>query len=129
MTNPFEIGAVVSLTFRVEAEDLASFNGEVVHPVLGTFAIGRDAEWTCRQFVLAMKEPHEEAIGVSLTIDHVSPALQNSEVTYSAILQKVEGNKVVCNWFAKVGDRVIAKGEQIQKILDKEKLKILFSNL
>ncbi len=54
------------LFFEVKESDLAQFNGELVHPFYSTFALGRDAEWTCRQFVLNMKEEDEEGIGTFL---------------------------------------------------------------
>ena len=46
--------------YRVVAKgDVAKFNGVVVHPYYATFALARDAEWTCRLFVLDMKEIEE----------------------------------------------------------------------
>ena len=100
-----------------------------MHPVYATFALGRDAEWVCRLFVLEMKEEDEEGIGTFLKIEHLSPAILNSEVIVEATLKAVEGNSVLCSFEARVGDRIIAKGETGQKVLKKEKLEMLFNNL
>ena len=66
MKSIYQIGDKVSLEFLVKDNDLAAFQGEMVHPFYSTFALGRDAEWTCRQFVLEMKESDEEGIGTFL---------------------------------------------------------------
>ena len=47
-----EVGDVKVIRKRVVDSDLAEFETGVVHPFYGTFALGRDVEWACRQFVL-----------------------------------------------------------------------------
>src|SRR5436190_4038 len=71
----FAIGDSKQITHLVGDGDLAIFETGMVHPFYATFALGRDAEWACRQFVLEMKEADEEGIGVFLNIQHHSPAL------------------------------------------------------
>jgi predicted thioesterase len=126
MKNPFEIGSIQKYIINITEKDTATFHDENVHPVYATFALTRDAEWTCRQFVLAMKEPHEEGIGTFGEVNHVAPALVNETVTFSASLQKVEANEILCNFEAKVEERLIATGKTGQKIISKEKLAKLF---
>lgn len=113
----------------VEPNDIASFDSGTVHPVYATFALGRDAEWCCRLFVLDMKEDHEEGIGTLLSINHHSPALLGSEVKFIATLETINGNEVICSYEAYVGDRLIASGVQGQKIIIKTKLEKLFNSL
>ena len=113
----------------VTESDSAAFESGQVHPVYATFALGRDAEWCCRLFVLEMKEEDEEGIGPFLSVEHVSPALLGSEVVFEAELIKVEKNNVICRYKASVGDRIVAKGEQGQKIVKKEKLEGVFNAL
>jgi predicted thioesterase len=72
MKNIFEVGHTMRLVHTVEQTDLATFETGNVHPFYSTFALGRDAEWTCRQFVLQMKEDDEEGIGTFLNIRHKS---------------------------------------------------------
>jgi len=118
----YHLGDKFELTFSVTKEDLAQFDGKVVHPFYSTFSLGRDAEWTCRQFILQMKEKHEEGIGTFLNIKHKSPALLGETVRIEAIIKLLEGKRIDCDWKAWVGDRLIAEGEQGQLILTKEKI-------
>ena len=112
----------------VEA-DVAAFDSGKVHPVYATFALARDAEWACRLFVLEMKEADEEGIGTFVTVEHISPALVGQTVTFVATIKEQKGNRIVCTYTASVGNRLIAQGEQGQKILKKERLQQLFSSL
>ena len=128
MKNPFKNGDQKIIKITVKKEDTASFESGEVHPVYATFALGRDAEWACRQFVLEMKEMNEEGIGTFLNIQHHSPALLGSEITIVATLDKVEKNKVICTYEVKCKDRLIASGTQGQAIIDKSKLEKLFES-
>jgi fluoroacetyl-CoA thioesterase len=129
MLFPFQVGSVKIFTKLVEQADTATFDSGEVHPVYATFALGRDAEWACRLFVLEMKEDDEEGIGTFLKIEHASPALIGSTVVFEATLQSAIGNSVICSFTAKTGDRLIAFGETGQKILRKEKLNAIFGSL
>lgn len=122
MNNLYQVGDTLTLKFTVEEADLASFNGERVHPFYSTFALGRDVEWTCRQFVLKMKEEDEEGIGSFLNIRHKSPAMLGETVTITAIVSALNGNKIDCNFRVEIAERLIAEGEQGQRILKKSKL-------
>lgn len=105
------------------------FEGELIHPVYATFALARDAEWVCRLFVLDMKEADEEGIGTFVTVNHKSPALVGNTVTFEAKVEKIAGHEIVCSYTAKVGERLVANGEQGQKILKQEKIRRLFDSL
>lgn len=129
INNLFEIGDQKTFTKLVNQADCASFDSGHVHPVYATFSLGRDAEWACRLFVLEMKESHEEGIGTFLTINHKSPALVGSKVDFMATVKSIQRNEIICTYTAKVGDRIIAEGEQGQKIIAKEKLEKLFEGL
>jgi fluoroacetyl-CoA thioesterase len=82
----------------VRREDIAEFSTGVVHPFYATFALGRDAEWACRQFVLQMKEEDEEGIGTFLNIEHRSPAMLGETVEITAEITALEGHSVVCKY-------------------------------
>ena len=122
-------GDSVALFFEVTEADLAQFNGSVVHPFYATFSLGRDAEWTCRQFVLNMKEEDEEGIGTFLNIRHKSPALLGETVCIRAIIEVLDGNRIDCSFRVEVGDRLIAEGEQGQRILKKSKVAQITANI
>jgi len=125
----FNIGDIKDFTRKVTDLDIASFDSGEVHPVLATFALGRDAEWVCRLFVLEMKDEDEEGIGTFLEIIHQSPAFVGDTVKYSATFDENLGNSVICSFIAEVDNRLIAKGRTKQKILKKEKINQLFNKL
>ena len=124
-----EIGSQKYYSKLVEQADCAAFNSGLVHPIYATFALGRDAEWACRLFVLEMKEEEEEGIGTFLNISHKSPALLGSIVEFTSIVKSIHKNEIICSFIAKVGNRIIAEGEQGQKIIAKQKLEKLFEGL
>lgn len=129
MKSPFKVGDKKSFSKIVGQADTANFDSGQVHPVYATFALGRDAEWCCRLFVLEMKEDDEEGIGTLLSIEHQSPALENSLVIITATVESISKNEIICSYEAKVGERIIAIGRQGQKILKKEKIERLFNSL
>lgn len=129
MKNCFNIGDVKLFNKVVNTDDIASFDSGTVHQVYATFALGRDAEWSSRLFVLEMKEDDEEGIGTFLNIQHQSPAKVGDMVTFTAEIYELQKNVINCNIVAKVGERVIATGSTGQKIIKKEKLEILFNSL
>jgi len=125
----FQIGDKKIYRHLVGAEDTAAFAMGQVHPVYATFALGRDAEWCSRQFVLEMKEADEEGIGTFVSIKHIAPALVGSEVVFEATIDELRENEINCSFTAKTGNRPIAEGRTGQKILKREKLEKLFAQL
>lgn len=129
MHHPFNIGETKTFQRLVTEADLAMFDSGMVHPVYATFALARDAEWACRLFVLEMKEADEEGIGTFVTVQHQSPALLGQTVTFVATIKELKGNSIVCTYTAHVGNRLVATGEQGQKILKRDRLQQLFGGL
>jgi len=106
--------------------DCAIFNGELLHRVCSTFALARDFEWSSRLFFLEMRDDDEEGVGTMLSIDHKSPAFVEEEILFTATVERVERNELICVIEAKVADRIVATGKTGQKMLKKEKLSALF---
>ncbi|MBS1645418.1 MAG: hypothetical protein JST36_10305 [Bacteroidetes bacterium] len=129
MKNIFPIGSKKSFTHFVGADDLARFESGTVHEVYSTFALTRDAEWSGRLFVLEMKEEGEEGIGTYVSVQHHAPALPGQQVEFVACLTAVDGNEVSTKFEARVAGRLIASGEQKQKIVSKNKLARLLESL
>lgn len=130
MKNVFHTGNKKEFIRVVRPEDIAQFDSGTVHPVYATFALARDAEWSGRLFVLDMKEEHEEGIGTRLDIQHVSPAFVGQTVRFEACFEEITAKGEIINSFeAFVGERLIAKGRQGQRILPKEKIEKLFNEL
>ena len=63
MKHLFKPGDKKTHQVEVKSTDVAAFENGMVHPFYATFALGRDAEWSSRLFVLDMKEEDEEGIG------------------------------------------------------------------
>lgn len=129
MKHSFEIGDTKTFHKLVTEDDIAQFESGVVHNVYATFALGRDAEWSSRLFVLEMKEEGEEGIGTFLNIKHHSPALLGQKVNFVATIYNLEKNSIDCKVIAKVGERIVAECETGQKIVKTEKLETLFNSL
>ncbi len=107
---------------KVRAEDLAAFESGLVHPLYSTFAVVRDAEWTCRQFIPALAEPDEEGIGTFISVDHLSPVKEGGLVEFLAVIRNIHDQEVICDFTARCGERIIARGVQVQKILKKDRI-------
>lgn len=123
----FKPGDKKVYTKIVNNSDLAAFHGEMLHEVCSTFSMARDFEWTSRLFFIEMKEDDEEGVGTFLTIDHISPAFINDEITFTATIVKIEKNELTCAIEARVNNQLIATGSTGQKMLKKEKLKQRFT--
>lgn len=106
--------------------DCAIFNGELLHKVCSTFALARDFEWSSRLFFLEMKEDDEEGVGTMLSIEHKTPAFVGEEILFTATVEKVERNELICIIEAKTENRTIATGKTGQKMLKRKKLRALF---
>jgi fluoroacetyl-CoA thioesterase len=129
MKNPFQIGDTQTYAVRVDEAKLASFEAGLVHPVYSTFALGQDAEWAGRLFVLEMLEDGEEGIGSSLTIEHVAPAPLGALVVLTATLVEVSGNRVDTRYEAHHGERLVARGTQSQRIIQRTRMEALIASL
>jgi len=113
----------------VSEQDVAAFNGQIVHRVCSTFRLAQEIEWATRQFVLEMKEEGEEGIGTYLTINHKSPAFVGDVFQIESEVKTLIKNELICTYQIKVGQRLVADGETGQKILRKEKIGQIFESL
>jgi fluoroacetyl-CoA thioesterase len=125
MKTIFKKGDKKEYTVTVSEKDIAEFESGIVHRFYSTFAVARDAEWACRQFVLEIKESDEEGIGTFIHVEHHSPALVGAKVIFETEVKSITGNEIICSFKATSGGRLIATGETGQKILKKEKLQQL----
>jgi len=107
----------------VNESDFVSFGNEgILHQVYSTYAITRDAEWSCRLFVLDMKEPHEEGIGCYIEVHHKSPAFAGDSIIFTSTFFGIERHNIVCGFEAYRGPMLISHGITHQRILSKNKL-------
>jgi len=127
MNHIFKPGDKKVYVKKVNETDLASFHGEVLHPVYSTFSLARDFEWSSRLFFIEMKEPDEEGVGTYLSVTHHNPAKIGEEVVITATVESILGNELICMIEAVCGGRLIATGKTGQKMLKRERLKHLFT--
>ena len=126
MKQIFKAGDIKEYRSVVKPQDVASFQGQTVHDVCSTFALAREVEWTTRQFVLDMKDENEEGIGTFLQISHEAPAFVGEEIIFRGMYEGMAGNELMCSFEARVGDRMVARGKTVQKILTLEKIRSIF---
>jgi predicted thioesterase len=129
MKDLFKIGDKKQTRYTVIEADVASFQGNVVHPVCATFTLAREIEWATRQFVLDMRDADEEGVGTSLSIDHHGPAFVGEEIVFTARIHELNGHELICSYEAKVNGRLVATGKTGQKILKREKIARLFKTV
>lgn len=129
MKEVFKTGDIKHHNFKVKVQDVAHFKKQAVHNVCATFTLAREIEWATRLFVLDMLEKGEEGIGTHLTIEHLSPALLGNDVNIEAEYIGIREREIICNYVAKIGERMVAKGTTGQKVLPKEKLAQIFDRL
>lgn len=127
MKDIFKSGDRKQTRYVVRQNDVAAFQGEVVHAVCATFTLAKEIEWSTRQFVLEMRDNDEEGIGTYLTIDHKGPAFVGEEIIFTAQVVAVQENELICSYEARVGDRLIATGKTGQKILKREFINKIFN--
>jgi fluoroacetyl-CoA thioesterase len=127
MQTIFKKGDTKTFKKIVQQNEIASFETGMVHEVYSTFSIAKDAEWSGRLFVLEMKEEGEEGIGTHIHVNHQSPAFVGDEIVFVATFVEVTDKGEIVNTFeAQCNDRIIATGQQGQRILKKDKIDSIF---
>lgn len=107
----------------VVTEDMvASFGGEMIHPVLSTVSMIYYMEWVGRKVILPFLDDEEEGIGASIFVEHRSPAPVGKKVTFIATVTRVVPGKVICHVQAKHDQSIVGEGEFVQAIVHKKRI-------
>ncbi len=122
MKPGLEPGYQETMTVVVTEDMVASFGGQMVHPVLSTVSMVYYMEWTGRKVILPFLENGEEGVGASVDIRHRAPAPVGKMVSFVATVTEVTPQKVVCNVIAEHDRAIVGEGEFVQVIVPKEKL-------
>ncbi len=125
MKPGFEPGLVRELTVVVTEEMCPAFDGVVVHRVYSTWSVAHHFELAARKVLVDFLEPHEEGIGSHLSIDHISPCPVGRTARVRAELIEVTQDRhprVICDVSAYDGERLLARGKQVQVVMNKEHL-------
>ncbi len=125
MKPGFKVGLVRELTVVVTPDMCPAFDGVVVHRVYSTWSVAHHFEIAARKVLVDFLEPQEEGIGSRLTVDHLALCPVERTVRIRAELVEVTNDhhpRVVCNVSAYDGERLLAKGTQVQVVMNKEQL-------
>ena len=126
MKPGFEPGITREISVTITEAMCPSFDGKVVHRCYSTWSLVHHMEIASRKVLVDFLEPHEEGVGSHVSADHLAPCSVGKKVTVKAELIEVERDrhtKVVCEVTAFDGERLLAKGKQVQIVMNKDKLK------
>ena len=126
MKPGFEPGIAREITIQVTEDMCPAFNGVVVHHCYATWSVAHHFEQVARKVLVDYLEAHEEGVGSHVSVDHLAPCPVGRSVRVRAELTEVVRERhirVVCDVTAHHGDRLLARGKQVQIVMDKEFLK------
>ncbi|MBM7619323.1 putative thioesterase [Bacillus tianshenii] len=115
-------GSHKSLTIKVTPSMFAQFEGQVVHPVYSTATMVYHMEWVSRQIILPFLEEEEEGMGAEVSVKHLSPAAEGTELILHALVTNLTRNSIHTEVTVKAGDRVVGEGKVKQAVLSKSKI-------
>jgi predicted thioesterase len=124
MKPGFQPGIRRELTVTVTEEMCPAFGGVVVHRCYSTWS-AHHFELAARMVLVDFLEAHEEGVGGHISVDHLAPCPVGRTVTVAATLTEVarERNiRVWCDVTAHQSERLLAKGRQLQIVMNKEHL-------
>ena len=107
----------VSTTYCVLAADIASFRGVPIHHVCSTFALAREFEYAGRLVYESGRQAEEQAIGVTVSVEHLAPAFVGSELQIEATPTSFSKGLLACKVSAYCAGKLIATGQTTQKVL------------
>lgn len=118
-------------TMRVEVteEMIARFFDCTMHRVYATFALVEHAEYAARMAIRPFIEPHEDALGTAVRIEHLTPTPVGWVVEIAATVTAVDGRRIVCDVVASSRRGVIARGEIEQRVVARERLQAALDDL
>ena len=126
MKPGFEPGIVREVVFTVAEDMCPVFEGQVIHRCCSTWTIAHHFEVAARKVLVEFLEAHEEGVGSYVSVDHLAPCGVGKSIRIRAQLTDVSHGshaRVVCELSAFDGERLLAKGKQIQVVMDKNHLK------
>jgi predicted thioesterase len=113
-------GTSAEVVIEVTEDMCPAFDGVVVHRVYSTWSLAHHMELAARQVLVPYLEDHEEGLGTHLSIDHLGPTPVGKQVRIVATARAVSEHRLLCDVQAYDGDRLISRGEQVQRVLPRE---------
>lgn len=117
------------MRLRVDATMTARFFEVELHPVYATFAIAQHAEYAGRQAILPFVESGEDAVGTAIALEHRASAPVGAIVEHTAQVESVEGRSITCSVRVTWGDRLLAEGHTVQRVVNRLRLRESLASL
>jgi fluoroacetyl-CoA thioesterase len=111
-------GATATLEVTVTPEVSARIGATEIHPVYGTVPLVAHVEQVCRSLLEPHLEPHEEGVGVELSVSHRAPVPVGETVTLTATVATVGPKRLVCEVLARHRGAVVARASFEQGVVD-----------
>ena len=118
-------GVSAEVVIEVTEDMCPAFDGVVVHRVYSTWSLAHHMELAARKVLVPYLEEHEEGLGSHLTVDHLAPTPVGRTVRVVAVASEVDSRRLACDVRAYDGERLVASGIQIQRVLPKESIRKL----
>ncbi len=119
-------GVVRELEIVVTEAMCPAFDGVIVHRCYSSWSVAHHFELAARKVLVDFLEDYEEGIGSHVCVDHLAPCPIGRTIRVRAeLVEVVQGRhvKVVCDVTAHDGDRLLARGRQVQIVMGKDHLK------
>ncbi|MFQ5464044.1 MAG: thioesterase family protein [Phycisphaerae bacterium] len=126
MKPGFEPGIEREVVAEVTEAMCPAFDGVVVHRCYSTWSLVHHMELAARKVLVEYLEEHEEGVGAHVSVDHLAPCPVGRSVRVRATLVAVTAERnprVICDVTAYDGDRLLARGKQVQVVMNKDALK------
>lgn len=102
-----------------------AFDGVIVHRCYSTWSAAHHFELAARKVLVDFLEDDEEGVGSHVSVDHLAPCGLGRTVRVRAELTEVIQERhvrVVCSLTAHDGNRLLARGRQVQVVMNKQYL-------
>ena len=126
MKPGFVPGIVRELEFLVTDDMCPAFDGVVVHRCYSTWSVAYHFELAARKVLADFLDDDEEGIGSHVSVEHLAPCPVGRTVCVRAELKEIQDHRhrrVICDVTVFDGDRLLARGRQVQVVMNKAKLK------
>jgi predicted thioesterase len=118
-----------TMRVRVTTEMIARFFDCTMHPVYATFALVEHAEYAARMAIRSFLEPHEDAMGTEVQLEHTSATPVGWIVEITATVRDVDGRTIACDIVASNRNGTIATGRAVQRVVARERLAAMLAEL
>ncbi len=123
MKPGFELGIVREVSIVVTEDMCPAFDGVIVHRCYSTWSLVHHMELAARKVLVDFLDDDEEGVGAHVSADHLAPCGVGRTVRVRAELVEVRHGRVTCEVTAWSGERLLARGKQVQVVRPKEALK------